>query len=202
MIWHSIEAANKSGLFDHVFVSTESEKIAAIARDGGAEVPFMRPVELSDDHTPIYDILFHAVQWMQANYINLKYLCCIYATAPFIKDTYLRQGFEIVASGKASRAFTVATYPASIDRALTINELGLLEMIKPEHRLTRSQDLPITFHNAGLFHWYNLNCFEKGREHISGHAAPIIIPRHLAHDIDTLEDWEVAEIIFNCLFNA
>ena len=138
---------------------------------------------------------------MQANDINLKYLCCIYATAPFIKDTYLRQGFEIVASGKASRAFTVATYPASIYRALIINEQGLLDMIKPEHRLTHSQDLPIAYHNAGQFHWYNVNCFEQDRDQTSGKAAPIIIPRYLTHDNDTLEDWEVVEIIFNCLFS-
>ncbi len=200
IIWHSIAAAHRSGLFEHIYVSTDSEKIAAIAREGGAEVPFIRPPELADDHIPIYDVLAHAVKWMKNNEINIKYLCCIYATAPFVKSEYLSQGFEIVSSGIANRAFTVAHYPAPVLKALKTNEHGYLEMMYPEYKYARSQDLPVGYYNAGQFHWYKAEYFKE--DHTSAHdgAIPIYIPRYLAHDIDTLEDLEAAELMFNCLF--
>jgi pseudaminic acid cytidylyltransferase len=201
MIWHSIAAARRSGLFDHIFVSTESTKIAAIAREGGAEVPFIRPVQLADDYTPIYDVLLHALQWMRGKNMNIQYLCCIYATAPFIENEYLEQGYDIVSNGKANRAFTVTTFPSSIFRALNLNERGLLEMIWPEHTLSRTQDLPQAYYNAGQFHWYHVDYFDECQDATKDGAIPIVIPRYLALDIDTMEDWQNAEIIFNCLFN-
>ena len=109
----------------------------------------------------------------------------MYATALFIKDIYLRQGFEVLVSGKANRAFTVSTYPGSIFRALRINEQGLLKMIWPENKPDRCQDLPRAYYNAGQFHWYKANYFNNNYCQRDKGAAPIVIPRYLAHDIDT-----------------
>ncbi|MFW5886673.1 MAG: hypothetical protein ACOCUL_02845 [Bacteroidota bacterium] len=132
---------------------------------------------------------------MKKNKIDVKYLCCIYATAPFIKNENLRKGFEIVSSEKANRAFTVAPFPAPISKALKINEHGHIEMMYPEYSLTRSQDLPEAYYNAGQFHWYNVDYFVQSTKISAGGVAPIIIQRYLAVDIDTPEDWETAEII-------
>lgn len=196
IIAYSIEAAKVSGLFDKIFVSTDSEKIALIAKEFGAEVPFIRPKELSDDFTPTAMVLLHALKWLEGQGTPAKFACCIYATAPFVRPEYLKEGFRLIIRESVSAVFSVASFPFSIFRALNINEAGCLEMFWPEHELTRSNDLPEAYHDAGQFYWLDSKKFLKAKKVYSNDALPVIIPRYLAQDIDTPEDWEMAEVMY------
>jgi len=199
MIARSIEAARNSAVFDRIIVTTDSEEIAEVAREWGSEVPFMRPPELSDDDASTDAVLIHALDWFQKNDIALEYACCLYATAPFVQPEYLRQGLELLTSTGASSALSVTSFPFPIFRGLKINTQGALEMFWPEYRMTRSQDLPEAFHDAGQFYWMNVAKYVQSPVLYAPDALPVILPRHFVQDIDTQEDWTRAEIIYNLL---
>ena len=194
IIAYTIEAAIGSGIFDKILVSTDSEKIADIALAYGAEVPFMRPKELSDDFTPTAPVLLHALRWLKMHGLPAKFACCIYATAPFVTPEFLKKGFQLIVCKKVSVVFSVTHYPFSIFRALSINAKGFLEMILPEHENTRSNDLPETYHDAGQFYWLDSEKFMKTQKIYAYDSLPVIIPYFFVQDIDTPEDWETAEV--------
>jgi len=196
IIAYSIETANISGLFDKIIVSTDSQEIAHTAEEYGAEVPFMRPKKLSDDFTPTAPVLLHAVKWMEENGSLPNYVCCIYATAPFVRSDYIKKGLGLMMSKRASSVFSVTTFPFSIFRALNISEAGCLKMFWPEHELTRSNDLPEAYHDAGQFYWLDSKKFLKSKKIYAGDALPVILPRCLVQDIDTPDDWETAEAMY------
>jgi len=199
IIAYSIEAARASGIFDVVIVTTDDNDIAAIARDYGAQTPFKRPPELSDDHTPTAPVLKHAVEMLQRKGQVVDAFCCIYATAPFVRAEYLRQGYETLAKNGVSSVFSVTSFPFPIFRGLKINEQGHLAMFWPEHELTRSNDLPEAYHDAGQFYWLNTEKFLRSGSVYAPDAMPVILPRYLVQDIDTPEDWQTAEYMYKAL---
>lgn len=199
MIAYSIEAAKESGLFERVIVSTDDPEIAEIALRYGAEVPFIRPANLADDFTGTDSVLLHVLEWLQANDRLPDFFCCIYATAPFIRTEYICQGFKLLLSHQATTAFPVATFPSCIFRALRIEKHGRLEMVWPENREKRSQDLGEAYHDAGQFYWANTLKYLTERRLFSADAVPVPIPRYLVQDIDTFEDWENAERMYKAL---
>lgn len=199
IIAYSIEAAKQSGLFDRIIISTDSDQIAEVAKDYGAEIPFKRPSELSDDHTPTAPVVAHALNWLAENDSAADYACCIYATAPFVQAQYLQQGFQVLTAKNASSAFSVTSFAFPIFRALKIAKQGHLQMIWPEHQLTRSNDLPESYHDAGQFYWLDAKKFLQDQLMYGADAQPVILPRYLVQDIDTPEDWDTAEYMFKAL---
>ena len=199
MIAHSIEAAKASGIFDRIMVSTDSEEIAAVAREYGAEIPFRRSAELSDDFATTDAVIQHSLRWCRENGLQVDYACCLYATAPFVQPEYLMQGFELLKSSGATTAFSVTTFAFSIFRSLKINDAGVLEMFWPEHGETRSQDLPEAYHDAGQFYWLNVERYNKTPVLYAPDAVPVVLPRHLVQDIDTFEDWKRAELQYQLM---
>lgn len=200
MIAYSIEAARASSVFNRILVSTDSEEIAKVARDSGAEVPFERPTELSNDQAGTDAVLVHALQWLVDRGEPVEHACCLYATAPFVRPEHLVRGLEVLKEHGATSAFTVTSFPYPIYRGLKINPAGALEMIWPEHRLTRSQDLPEAYHDAGQFYWLNVEKYLATPLVFARDAVPILLPRHLVQDIDTEEDWARAELMHKAQF--
>jgi pseudaminic acid cytidylyltransferase len=199
IISYSIEAARDCGLFDRIIVSTDSEEIAAVATQRGAEAPFLRPAEIADDLTPTAPVLAHALNWLAQDGASSDYACCIYPTAPFITAEYLRQGFEELTRNNVSSVISVTTFSFPIFRAFERSEKGNLEMIWPEHELTRSNDLPDAYHDAGQFYWLDTKIFLEEGKMYGRDARPVILPRYLVQDIDSPEDWETAERMFKAL---
>lgn len=196
IIGYSIEAAKASNLFDKIIVSTDDYEIAALVKSFGAEVPFMRPAELANDFAGTNSVVKHCLQWLIEHGDPAHYACCIYATAPFIQLEYLRKGFEqLLATGK-SYAFSVTSFPFPIQRALRVNRDGFVEAIWPENIAVRSQDLEEAYHDAGQFYWGKAEAFLADEVIFSPSAVPVVLPRHLVQDIDTLEDWRRAELMF------
>jgi pseudaminic acid cytidylyltransferase len=199
IISYSILAARASKVFDSIIISTDSEKIAKVAQEYGAEVPFMRPKELSDDYTPTAPVILHAIQWLRDHNKPVQYACCIYATAAFIRPEFIKKGYDILVKNGVSSVFPVTSFRFPIFRALRITEKGSLEMFWPEYELTRHQDLPEAYHDAGQFYWLKVESFLRNERLYSVDAMPVILPRHLVQDMDTQEDWETAERMFKSL---
>ena len=199
MIAYSIEAAKNAGIFDRIIVSTDSEKIASTAKEFGAEIPFMRPGNLADDQTGTDEVILHALKQLMEDGEKIDYICCIYATAPFVKAEYIIKGYNLLRDNNATSCFSVTTYPFPIFRSLKIKDNGRLEMFWPEYRETRSQDLPEAYHDAGQFYWADAKKYLKEKQFYSKDAVPVILPRYLVQDIDTPEDWETAEKMFSAL---
>lgn len=196
LIAYSIEAALQSGLFDHVFVSTDSPEIANVATEFGAEIPFLRSADLADEFTGTDAVVLDSLRRIQEDGIFAKYVCCIYATAPFVLPKDLVKGYELLLTNKACSAFTVTTFPAPVFRSLKANDQKRLEMIWPKYRMTRSQDLPEALHDAGQFYWADVKRYFEEKTFWSTDAVPIYLPRYRVQDIDTLEDWDMAEKMF------
>lgn len=199
MIAWSIEAALESDCFDRVIVSTDDEEIAAVARQHGAETPFMRPAKLSDDYTGTIPVIRHAVEWLADNGCAVSQACCIYATAPFVSPEDLKRGQQLLESEACSYAFSVTSYAFPIQRAICITGGGRVAMFNPEHFQTRSQDLEEAWHDAGQFYWGTAQAWTQERPIFSEDAAPVTLPRHRVQDIDTPEDWVRAEWLFKAM---
>ena len=196
MIVRSIRTALDCGLFDQVVVSTDDQEIADVARAHGAQVPFVRPVELADDFTGTAAVIVHALSQLPI----FDYVCCIYATAPLLQAKYLRQGHELlVQHPHKSFAFSVTGFGFPVQRALTLDEEGALTSLYPEFRNTRSQDLPEAYQDAGQFYWGRREAWLRGDVLFSPASLPVILPRYLVQDIDTLEDWKRAEYLYAAL---
>lgn len=198
MIAWSIEAALQSGCFDTVIVSTDDPEIAAIAQEYGAHVPFMRPAALADDHTPTIPVIAHAVNWFNAEGLSPHVVCCIYATAPFLRATDIRSGLDLLQATGAPYTFAATSYAFPIARALKRLPNGRMAMFNPEQFATRSQDLDEAFHDAGQFYWGKAAAWLAGNPIFDGSAA-IFLPRHRVQDIDTEEDWLRAEWLFKAM---
>jgi pseudaminic acid cytidylyltransferase len=199
MIAWSIEAAFRSGCFDSIIVSTDDAEVAEVALGCGAEVPFIRPPSLADDHTGTTPVVAHAIEWMNRNAGQVDFACCIYATAPFVQPEDLCIGFDRLQLSKADFAFSAASYPFPIQRAVRINADGRVEMFNPEYFDTRSQDLEEAFHDAGQFYWGRAAAWLAMKPLFSHHATPVLLPRHRVQDIDTPEDWVRAEWLFKAM---
>ena len=198
LIAYSIEVALASKLFDKVVVSTDDEEIAKIAKEYGADVPFLRPKELSDDFTGTEDVINHTLDFLAKNSEWYDYVCTIYATAPLLQKEYLIEGFEKLKNSTAVNAFSATSMPFPIQRTFKLDKDERCEMFTPEHYMTRSQDLEEAYQDAGQFYWKKLDI--KSEEIMFGKdSIPIILPRYLVQDIDTLEDWKRAEIIYKVL---
>jgi len=198
LIAYTIQVALESKLFERVIVSTDDEEIANVAKKYGADVPFVRPKELSDDFTGTGDVVKHALEWLKAEGETYDYVCTIYATAPLLQPRYLLEGYNALKDSSAINAFSATSMPFPIQRTFKINNDGRCEMFTPEHYMSRSQDLEEAYQDAGQFYWTRVD--EKSDETMFGKdSIPIILPRHLVQDIDTLEDWKRAEIMYKVL---
>lgn len=199
MIAWSIEAALQSGCFDEVIVSTDDAEIADVARQWGADVPFMRPAALADDYTGTIPVVRHAIEWFQQAGKQPSQVCCIYATAPFVQIEDLRRGLDLLLANVCSYAFSVTSYPFPVQRAIRITEQGRVEMFCPEHFDTRSQDLEEAWHDAGQFYWGGAKAWLEDPAFFTRSSVPVRLPRHRVQDIDTSEDWLRAEWLFKAM---
>lgn len=199
MIAWSIETALASRCFSTVLVSTDDPEIADCARRYGAEVPFVRPPELSDDHTGTIPVIAHAVGWFQQHRTACDAVCCLYATAPFVRSQDLREGLRMLRSAACQYAFSVTSYGFPVQRAVRLTEDQRVEMLHPELFAVRSQDLEEIYHDAGQFYWGLPQAWLSGIPIFSPQALAVPIPRHRVQDIDTPDDWRRAELMFRAL---
>jgi len=193
LIAYSVETALKSNLFDRVIVSTDDEEIVKVSKKYGAEVQ-MRPKELADDHTGTGDVVEYVVKSLSQKY---EFVCTVYATAPFLRADYLKEGIEKLKSSSACFSFSATSFEFPIQRAFKIVN-GRCEMFDKSNFYKRSQDLEEAYHDAGQFYWKKVGC--KSNDVLFGKdSIPILIPRYLVQDIDTMEDFKMAELMYRVI---
>jgi len=195
MIAYAIQAAQKSGLFGRIVVSTDDEEVAKISREIGAEVPFLRPNEISDDHTPTVPVIAHAIRELEANGEKLRYVCCIYPCVPFIEETDLKKTLALLEQGNSEYSFPVAEYPSPIQRALKLGMGNQVSPFYPEFELSRTQDLERAYHDVGQFYWGSKKAWLTNPK-IHAHSLGCVIPSWRVADIDNPEDWLRAEQLY------
>jgi N-acylneuraminate cytidylyltransferase len=196
MIAWSIKAALAVEGLTAVIVSTDDDEIAAVARDHGAQVPFRRPAALADDHTGTVEVVAHAIEAYTTPQARPDWVCCLYATAPFVTPDDLTRGLDVIRGGDADYAFPVTAFEYPIQRALRLTDNGGVEPFQPECLAARSQDLEPAYHDAGQFYWGRSDAWLANRPVFGPRSLPLILPRHRVQDIDTEEDWIMAERLF------
>ncbi|WP_041771430.1 pseudaminic acid cytidylyltransferase [Psychromonas sp. CNPT3] len=199
IIAYSIEAALKANCFERVIVSTDDKEVAQIALAYGAEVPFMRPAEIADDHATTMDVLQHAIKSLQDQGSTPTHICCIYATAPFISSVNLERAFTLLKQKQCNYVYSATPFCFPIQRAIRINSEGESSMFNPENANTRSQDLEPAYHDAGQFYWGLFDAFIQAKNIFSDHAFIFKLAPEEVQDIDTFADWSYAEILYEIL---
>ena len=198
ILFYSIEAALEAGIFDEVMVSTDNEMIAEKAVQAGAKVPFFRSAKTSDDFATTDEVIWEVLQEYKVRDIFFDSFCCIYPTAPFLTAERLREAMELLKRGDSVMPVVPFSYPPQ--RGVFINEGGCIERKHPEYLNTRSQDLERLYHDAGQFYACRTEAFLKDRTTDVENLLPLILSEKEVQDIDTPQDWEMAELKYRLLY--
>ena len=193
LIARAIATALESGCFARVVVSTDDEQIAETAREHGAETPFLRNAELADDHTTTASVIEDAIR--RTGYSG-EFACCLYPTAPLLRPADLADSLRALQESTASSLLAVTEYDFPPLRALVLANDGTVEFRFPDYALTRHQDLPRLVHDAGSFYWFRTSAFLQSGKLVSADTLAYEMDRLRCVDIDTEEDWRLAEQLF------
>ena len=196
VIAYAIKTAQESDVFDEIFVSTDDEEIAELAKSFGATIPWMRSLDLSDDHTTTVSVMQDAVNKLNSNLKNLDNVCCIYPATPLLKSSFVSQGLQILKDGDWDYVLSASRAESPPERFFSLDAAKGVHMYFPEHQRTRTQDFLPSYHDAGQFYWGRKNSWDSGMPIFSSTSTIIEIPSELSVDIDTLDDWHRAERLF------
>lgn len=192
----AISTAKESGCFDYIFVSTEDKEIAQVAKESGAHVPFLRPIELADDWTDTRRVIEDAIPPLERTIGPIKRVCCIYPATPLLKANRIREGFELLLNHKKSYVFPIQENDSNLQRSF-FQDAGSFSLfpLNPHSVLARTQDIEKTYRDAGQFYWAYKNIWLINQA-IHDNGIGLLIPRWETVDIDTLDDWNFAEKLF------
>lgn len=198
IIEYSIDAAIKSNIFEEVMVSTDDAEIVEISTKAGATVPFLRSEKTANDYATTLDVLLEVVEEYEKRGIHYDYLCCLYPTAPFVTAEAIRTAMNTLIDEKADTVFPVVKFSFPPQRCMVVKE-GKLEAKWPEYTQTRSQDLEPYYHDCGQFYCINVNSLLEQRKIMMNNVLPFYQDEINVQDIDTLEDWQIAEMKYKIL---
>lgn len=199
IIAYSIQAAIESGLFHEVMVSTDCPEIASIAKEYGARVPFMRSEKTADDFATTADVLREVIESYAALGETFDVACCIYATSPLISTERLLEGVDKMERGGFDSVFAMVRYSYPPQRAL-VERGGKVVMQNEQYALSRSQDLEPIYHDAGQFYFFGVDKFMATNKIWGDNTSAVILPDSEVQDIDTTEDWTLAELKYQMLY--
>ncbi|MBQ7782220.1 MAG: pseudaminic acid cytidylyltransferase [Lachnospiraceae bacterium] len=198
IITYSIKAALESGVFEEVMVSTDDAEIAEIAKGAGAQVPFMRSSDTANDFATTADVIAEVLESYKQCGKEFDAVCCIYPTAPFVSATKLKNAMNLLEEKEADSVLPVVKFSFPPQRSV-IMEDGFMKFKWPEHALTRSQDLEPFYHDAGQFYCIKVNRFAEQKKMVMEKTVPIEMPELEVQDIDTEEDWQIAEVKYKVM---
>lgn len=195
---YSIEAALKSGVFDEVMVSTDSEEIAELARNEGAAVPFFRSEKTANDFATTTDVLLEVIEEYRQRGREFEYGCCIYPTAPFVTLEKLKTAMSLLKKQEADSVMPIVQYSFPPQRGVEVEE-GRIKVKWPECYQMRSQDLNPIYHDVGQFYCFRIDRFTASKKIVGEHCVPIIVSDLEVQDIDNEEDWKIAEMKYKLM---
>jgi len=198
IIAYSIEAAQQTGLFTEIMVSTDDAEIAQIAKQYGAQVPFFRSPQTANDYANIGDVVEEVLTTYRNKGITFDNVCCILATAPFINAKRIKEAYNLMLDQSFEAVFPIVRFSYPIQRALKLFN-GKISMFQPENFAKRSQDLEPAYHDSGQFYWMRISEFMKQKRFFAQNAGAIVLPESEVQDIDTEEDWKIAEMKYKMM---
>ncbi len=196
MIARAIATAKNTGIFSRVIVSTDDEEILEISRKFGAEVPKLRSKELSDDFANTYDVMADVLSDSWLGSAIPDYVCCIYPSSILVKESHLIFAYEMLLEARCSYVFPIQEYSPPIQRGLNLEKDGRVKMIEPENLLIRTQDLRSTYHDTGQFYWGKSEAWKRKESIFGGDSKGLVCKPHEFIDVDTLEDLNLATVMF------
>ena len=198
ILQYSVEAAVESGIFDEVMVSTDSREIKRVAELCGGKVPFLRSERTSGDMTATYEVVLEVLEEYQKRGCQFEYVCCIYPTAPFITSEKLKEGKELLIRTGADGVIPIVAFSFPPQRCFVIRE-GRVQFHWPENRFVRTQDLERWYHDCGQYYFLKVSSFLEQKNLVMENTVPIVLDEMEVQDIDTYEDWEMAEIKYKMI---
>lgn len=198
IVLYSVKAALQAGIFEEVMVSTDDEEIAETAKAAGAAVPFMRSQENANDFATTADVVTEVLETYKKTGREFDIVCCIYPTAPFVTAEKLQRAMQLLTENGADGVLPVVRFGFPPQRSVIMEE-GFMKFKWPEHALTRSQDLEPFYHDAGQFYCLNVKSFEKQKKMVMEKTIPMELPEMEVQDIDTPEDWRIAEVKYEVM---
>ena len=198
IIEYSIDAAISSGMFSEVMVSTDDQEIVDISTKAGATVPFMRSEKTANDYATTLDVLLEVIEEYESRGKHFDYMCCLYPTAPFVTAKRLKEAVDTLSSSDADTLIPVVSFSYPPQRAMVIED-GILTFKYPENLSVRSQDLEKHYHDAGQFYVFRTDAFKKNRNLMLGNILPLVLGEMEVQDIDTEEDWQMAELKYSMI---
>lgn len=199
IIAYSINAALEADIFDEVMVSTDSIEIAEIAKKYGAQVPFMRSKKNSDDFATTEEVILEVIEEYGKRGVFAEYICCLYPTAPFVTSDVICNAMKIMEEKNPSIVIPVVPFSYPPQRCLVLGADGYSEFKYPEYATTRSQDLEKWYHDVGQFYVYNTKKLVQSKGVIVDDMIQLVISEMNAQDIDTIEDWKIAEMKYKMI---
>lgn len=199
IVSYSIQAAIESKCFDEVMISTDDRDIALVGEQYGAKIPFFRTEKNSDDFSTIADVVLEVISEYEKLGINFEVFCCILPTAPFVTAERIREGLKIMLESQADSIVAITRFGYPIQRAMKIDQEGALKMFWPENYPKRSQDLEPSYHDTGQFYWIRTSVLREQKRFFTENTRPLIIPESEVQDIDSEEDWKIAELKYKLL---
>lgn len=199
IISYSIDAAKKAACFDEIMVSTDDTEIADLAQSHGVEVPFLRSQDNSDDYSTLADVIKEVLCAYENIGKSFEYFCCILPTAPFVTAEKIVAGWNLLQESDADSVIPVTKFSYPFQRSFRIEKNGNLQMFWPENYPKRSQDLEPAYHDTGQFYWMKSAVLKKTMRLFNDFSKPLIIPESEVQDIDTIEDWKIAEFKYQLL---
>ncbi|MGC6480088.1 MAG: pseudaminic acid cytidylyltransferase [Flavobacteriaceae bacterium] len=194
VIAHAIENTLRSGVFDEVMVSTDDDQIAEIASAFGAKIPFLRSKENASDIASTTDVLLEVLEYYGKNRQYFKWGCCIYPVTPLLTPNLFKEAFDQMSAQECTSIFTVQAFSHPIHRAMRIDQYGKIQMMNKDQVFVRTQDIPISYHDAGQFYWFEVEKFKREKSIISTDTSGFIVDEFQAQDVDTLADWTMMEV--------
>lgn len=198
IIKYSIDTAFQSGIFDEVMVSTEDKEISEVVKDFSVSVPFLRSVQTASDSATTAAVVLEVLEEYKKLDKEFEYVCCLYATAPFVTSEKLNTAFNILKENGADSVFSIVKFDYKIQRALRVDD-GLVKMVWPENMDKRSQDLEENYHDAGQFYFMKTNSFLQQHKIFAEKSLPLIVDEMEVQDIDNEADWKMAELKYKIL---
>jgi N-acylneuraminate cytidylyltransferase len=197
IITYPITQIQKSKLFDKIIVSTDNKDISKISKKIGAEILFKRPKKLSNDHASTQEVIIHAAKWLKNNNYKPSIICCIYPTSVFANFNDLKTSFKLFLKKKCNFIISATNYSYPIQRAFYKNKDDTIKMFQPKNFFKRSQDLKKSYHDAAQFYWGTCDAWLNKKNLFDENTKVYLMPQLKVHDIDNIEDWEIAEKIYS-----
>jgi N-acylneuraminate cytidylyltransferase len=194
MIYWSINAARQANCFDKIIVSTDDKEISDIAIKYGAEVPFLRPSKLADDYSSTMSVIKHSTEWFKNKLVDFSNICCLYPATPLLEPKYIAEGLHQLSHFEY--CFSALEFNHPIQRGFQLSKIGAVEIDENSATDKRTQDLSTYWHDAGQFYWGKQNAWLSEKQIFAKHSTAIKLERLSVLDIDFLEDWKLAELIF------